>query len=191
MLGPQLSNGWRGHSAELSLLETELLFFRLSTFPQTTQGLREHCWPTADLLTCHSAPLCLPSSLFELIKILCFLRFRSLHAPLIFIFLTKSEWVDKCFIKLVLIPLNVSSLSSPWEYKLHQERVFSLWYPRYVEQCLVPHGQPPHVAQTSQCFLGLSLLGDTWVCLRKLGLSRVDNHREGDQALLAGPWPEI
>ena len=124
MLGPQLSNGWRGHSAELSLLETELLFFRLSTFPQTTQGLREHCWPTADLLTCHSAPLCLPSSLFELIKILCFLRFRSLHAPLIFIFLTKSEWVDKCFIKLVLIPLNVSSLSSPWEYKLHQERVF-------------------------------------------------------------------
>lgn len=137
---------------------------------QTTQGLREHCGLTADLLTCHSAPLCPPSSLFELIKMLCFLRFRSLPAPLVFIFLTKLEWVGKFFLKLVLIPLHVSSLSSPWEYRLHQGRVFSLWYPRYVEQCLVQHWQPPHIAQTYQCFLGLTLLEDTWVCLRKLGL---------------------
>lgn len=172
MLGPQVSNGWRGHPV------------------QTMQGLREHCWPTADLLTCHSAPLCVSSSLFELIKIFCFLRFRSLHAPLIFIFSYQIR-MSGCFLKLVLIPLNVSSLSSPWEYKLHQERFFSLWDPRYVEQCLVQHGQPPHIAQTSQCFLGLSLLGDTWVCLRPLGLSRVDDHREEDQAPLAGPWPEI
>lgn len=143
MLGPQLSNAWRGHPV------------------QTMQGLREHCWPAADLLTCHSAPLCPPSSLFELIKIFCFLRFRSLHAPLIFIFLTKLEWVGKCFLKLVLIPLNVSSLSSPWEYKLHQERVFSLWDPQYVEQCLVQDGQPPHIAQTSH-------VSWDWVCLGTL-----------------------
>lgn len=96
----------------------------LSSDHAGTQGtLLTHCWP-ANLPFFSSVPTIF--TLWAYKEILCFLRFRSLHAPLVFIFLTKLEWVGKCFLKLVLIPLNVSSLSSPWEYKLHQERVFSL-----------------------------------------------------------------
>ena len=115
MLDHQLSNGWRGTSS-----------------PDLTgaQGtLLTHCWPA-------NLPFCSPvATTFTLwvYKDLCFLRFRSLHAPLVFIFLTKLEWVGRCFLKLVLLPLNLSSLSSPWECKLHQGRIFS-----YVLPCCIP-----------------------------------------------------
>lgn len=76
-----------------------------------------HCWPT-NLQFCSCVAV-----VFTVFK--CFLRFRTLNASLVFLFLTKLERVGRFFLKRLLLPSNVSSISLPLNCKLHEGMGFS------------------------------------------------------------------
>lgn len=127
---------------------------------QTSLSVRECCWLIAYPLTCYSSPVWPLLSLFLSLKRPCVSKDLEVWMyHLYFFFSPKVKWVDRFFLKLVLLPLNVSSISLPLK-----SRDFSYFSPVVSLVCRMVLGtkkagssKPP----SSQTLPGLNLHGES------------------------------